>query len=273
MKQRMTDLHGIPPIGFGTSLLGRRAYGAIVDALDAGYRHIDTAQTYDSEALIGKALRETGRRREDVFITTKVADKNLADGVFQPSVENSLAALGVDHVDLLLIHWPSHQDAVAMEVYMNALVAAKEEGLTRMVGVSNFPIRWLERAIAITGPGILVNNQVELHPYLQCTKLREWCAANGIAVTAYMPLAKGKVSTDATIARIAERHGTSPAIVTLAWLVQLGNIVIPASSNRAHIEANLGAAGLRLADDEMAEMASLDRGDRMIDPPKAPAWD
>lgn len=263
----------IPPIGFGTSLLGNRTYEAILVALAVGYRHIDTAQTYDTEALIGKALRESGRRREDVFITTKIADKNLAEGIFRPSLENSLAALGTDYVDLLLIHWPSHRDAVPMADYMGALVDARERGAARMIGVSNFPIAWLERAIAIVGPGQIVNNQVELHPYLQNRKLRDFCEKNAISVTAYMPLGKGKVLADPVIGEIAAAHRTTPAIVTLAWLLQLGIIVIPASADRRHIEANLGAGDLSLSDAEMAAMAALDRGERMIDPPKAPAWD
>ncbi len=263
----------IPPIGFGTSLLGNRTYEAILAALEAGYRHIDTAQTYDTEALIGKALRESGRSRADVFITTKIADKNLAEGVFKPSLENSLAALDVDHVDLLLIHWPSHRDVVPMRDYMTALVDARERGATRMIGVSNFPIAWLERAIAIVGADQIVTNQVELHPYLQNRKLRAFCDENGIGVTAYMPLGKGRVLSDPVIGDIAERHGTTPAIVTLAWLLQLGIIVIPASANRRHIEANLRAGDLLLSEPEMAAMAALDRGERMIDPPKASAWD
>lgn len=271
----MSSLNGadIPAIGFGTSLLGDTAYAAIEAALAAGYKHIDTAQTYDSEALIGKAIRASGRARDEVFITTKIADKNLADGVFMPSLENSLVALGVDHVDLLLIHWPSEKDAVPMEVYMNTLMETKRRGLARMIGVSNFPIRWLERAMAITGPNELVNNQVELHPYLQNRKLRDFCEKNGIRVTAYMPLAKGRVLSDPTIVKIANRMEVPPAIVVLAWLVQLGIIVIPASSKPANIEANLRAGDVRLSDEDMAAMAALDRGERMIDPPKAPAWD
>ena len=263
----------IPPIGFGTSLLGDNAYQAIVTALEAGYRHIDTAQTYDSEALIGKALRETGTRREDVFLTTKLADKNLADGVFMPSLENSLVALGTDHVDLLLIHWPSHQDAVPMETYMASLAAAKARGWARMIGVSNFPTAYLQRAIDILGPGELVNNQVELHPYLQNRTLRDYCGGHGIKVTAYMPLGKGKVLSDPVIGAIAERNSATPAIITLAWMLQLGIIVIPASANPAHIRANLTARDVILSDEDMAAIAALDRGERMIDPPKAPAWD
>jgi len=160
-----------------------------------------------------------------------------------------------------------------MADYMTALVDARERGVTRMIGVSNFPIAWLERAISIVGPGQIVNNQVELHPYLQNRKLRDFCDKSRIRVTAYMPLGKGKVLSDPVISEIAERHGTTPAVVTLAWLLQLGIIVIPASANRQHIEANLRAGDLQLSGPEMAGMAALDRGERMIDPPKAPAWD
>jgi len=160
-----------------------------------------------------------------------------------------------------------------MADYMAALVEARERGVTRMIGASNFPIAWLERATAIVGTGQIVNNQVELHPYLQNRKLRDFCDRNRISVTAYMPLGKGKVLSDAVIGDIAARHEMTPAIVTLAWLQQLGIIVIPASANRRHTEANLRAGDPQLSGPEMAAMGALDRGERMIDPPKAPAWD
>jgi 2,5-diketo-D-gluconate reductase B len=190
-----------------------------------------------------------------------------------PSLHASLERLGVDHVDLTLVHWPSHRDAVPLAEYMEELARAKEAGLTRLIGVSNFTIDYLERTVAILGPGALATNQIELHPYLQNRKLHAWCAAKGIAVTAHTPLAEGRIATDPVIAPIAKRHGETPATVVLAFLLQQGVIVIPASGRREHMEANFRAGGIKLADDEMTAIAALERGDRINNPTKAPAWD
>lgn len=264
---------GIPPIGLGTSKLGEATYNAIRTALDVGYTHLDTAQSYDSEETIGRALRDSGTKPADVFITTKVADTNLSDERFMPSVRDSLDKLGTDRVDLLLIHWPSHRDAVPFEHYMASLRAAKDQGYARMVGVSNYPIARLEQAIALLGAGLIVNNQVEVHPYLQNRKLVAWCRDHDILVTAYMPLGKGRILGDPVICGIAQRLGLPPATVVLAWLVQSGMITVPASTRRENLEANLRAADIRLAKEDMAAIHALDRGERFINPAKSPAWD
>lgn len=269
----MKSVMGIPQIGFGTSRLGEATYASILAALELGYHHLDTAQSYGSEEAIGRALKTSGKRRDEIFITTKVADTNLTKDRFMQSLRASLDRLGVGEVDLALIHWPSHRDAVPLAEYMHALVEAKALGLTRLIGVSNFPIAVLEKSIAIIGPGQIVNNQFELHPYLQNRKLREYCQRNGISVTAYMPLAKGTVLGEPAVRAIAEKRGTTPAAVVLAFLIQQGIIVIPASTRRENIASNLKALSLTLADDEMAAMAALERGGRMIKPAKSPVWD
>lgn len=264
---------GIPPVGLGTAKLGEATYGAIRAALDLGYTHLDTAQSYGSEETIGRALRDSGTRPDDVFITTKVDDSNLADDRFMPSVRASLDRLGVDRVDLLLVHWPSYRDTVPFADYMTSLAEAKAAGHARMIGVSNFTIAHLAKAEALVGPGALATNQVEVHPWLQNRKLRDWCAAHGISVTAYMPFGKGRVLADPEIAAVARRTGLSPATVTLAWILQSGMITIPASTRRENLAGNLAAAGVRLAGEDMAALDALDRGGRMINPAKAPAWD
>lgn len=272
----MTDgtINGIPQLGLGTfGRTGPEGLEALLAALEVGYRHIDTAQSYDTEANVGEAVRQSGLPRGEVFITTKVADTNLEEKDFLSSVERSLGALGVDQVDLLLIHWPSQHDAVPFESYMTALGEARERGWARLIGVSNFPIADLRRTETVLGEGRIATNQVELHPYLQSPKLRDHARAMGLPLTAYMPLAKGKVSDDATLGRIAERLGVSAAAVSLAFLMGEGHIVIPASSNRRRLEDNFAAAGATLDESEMEEIRALDRGERIIDPDKAPDWD
>jgi 2,5-diketo-D-gluconate reductase B len=272
----MTDsaINGIPKLGLGTfGRTGPEGLDALLAALEVGYRHIDTAQSYDTEANVGEAVRRSGLGRHEVFITTKVADTNFEERDFLPSVERSLETLGMQQVDLLLIHWPSHRDAVPFESYMTALAEARGRGWTRLIGVSNFPIADLKRAEGVLGAGQIATNQVEIHPYLQIPKLRDFARAAGVPLTAYMPLAKGRVGDDATLARIAERHGVTAAAVALAFLMGEGHIAIPASSNRGRLEDNFAAGRVTLDESEMAEIRALDRGERMIDPEKAPAWD
>jgi 2,5-diketo-D-gluconate reductase B len=265
--------NGIPMIGFGTSGLGEQAHEAIATALEVGYRHLDTAQSYGTEETIGRAVRDSGLSRAEVFLTTKIADANLGPDRFGPSLRQSLDRLGTDHVDLLLIHWPSPGDAVPLGSYLSALADAKAVGLARMIGVSNFTTALLDRSLAILGPATLATNQVEMHPHFHNRKVHAWCEAQGMAVTAYMPLGLGRVLSTPALTAIAARTVTSPAQVALAWLLQQGVIVIPASRSRAHMEANLTAADITLNDEEMAAMARTDRNHRMIDPAKAPAWD
>jgi 2,5-diketo-D-gluconate reductase B len=269
----MKEMNGIPMIGFGTSGLGGKAEATITTALEVGHRHLDTAQSYGTEETIGRVLRASGIKRDAVFLTTKIADSNLGKDRFMPSLRQSLDRLGTDHVDLLLIHWPSHKDAVPLADYMMALKQAKDDGLARLIGVSNFTTALLDKSIAILGPGALSTNQVEMHPHFHNRKVLGWCDAHGIAVTAYMPLGLGRVLGDPRLAAIAERNETTTAMVALAWLLQLGVIVIPASSKRAHMVANLSAANLRLSDADMTAMAATDRNHRMINPAKSPAWD
>lgn len=266
--------HGIPMLGLGTyGRTGQEGADAIRAALDIGYRHIDTAQSYDTESSVGSAVRASGLRREQVFITTKVADTNLSTPDFLPSVERSLETIGVDHVDLLLIHWPSARDQVPFADYMHALAEAKARGWTRLIGVSNYPVADLARAEAILGKDALSTDQVELHPFLQAPKLRDHARANGLPLTAYMPLAKGRVSTDPVLETIARKHGVTAAAISLAFLMAEGHIVIPASSNTERLHSNFAALDVSLADEDMAAIRALDRGDRMINPEKSPRWD
>jgi 2,5-diketo-D-gluconate reductase B len=264
----------IPKLGLGTWLRdGDEGFRAIVAGLELGYRHLDTAQTYGTEAHIGRAIRASGLPREEVFVTTKVGDINLARKDFLPSLQRSLDLMDIGPVDLTLIHWPAHDDSVPFASYLEDLAEAKARGLTRLIGVSNFPCALVERSVALLGPGELVTNQVEVHPYLQNRAVRACCEAHGIVVTAYMPLAGGRVAKDPVLKGIAERHSVSAPVVALAWLLHHGMIAIPASRRRQHMADNLRALDLTLGDDELMAIDALDRGFRLIDPAKSPDWD
>jgi 2,5-diketo-D-gluconate reductase B len=265
---------GIPPLGLGTfGRTGEAGMAAILSAIELGYRHLDTAQSYDSERPVAEAMRRSGLPREAFFVTTKVADTNLARADFAPSVARSLEALGVDQVDLLLIHWPSHRHAVPLEDYLTALAEAQQAGQARLIGVSNFTIELLDRARALLGDGALATNQVEIHPYLQAPKLRAHARALGLPLTAYEPLVRGQVAHDPVLQAIGARHGVGAVPVALAFLMAEGHIVIPASTNPDNLAANLTAREVRLGADDIAAIRALDRGHRTINPAKAPTWD
>jgi len=261
-------------MGLGTwGRSGAEGLPAILAALEIGYRHIDTAQSYDTEANVGEAIRRSGLKREDVFITTKVARAKLAKRDFLPSIHRSLDTLKVDRIDMTLIHWPSADPSIRFEDYVEDLGEAKRLGLTRLIGVSNFPNALTGRALAVLGEGELVTNQVEMHPFLQNRKVLECCRKHGMRVTAYMPLAQGRVADDPVLKRIGEAHGALASQVSLAWLLALGAIVIPASSRQEHLRSNFAASKIALSSAEIAEIAALDRGERIIDPADAPDWD
>lgn len=265
----------VPLFGMGTfRLKGQVVVDSVKNGLELGYRAVDTAQIYDNEAEVGRAIEASGVPRDQLFLTTKIWTDHYAADKLIPSLKESLTKLRTDHVDLTLIHWPSPKNAVPIPEFIGALVEAKAQGLTKQFGISNFPIALMKEAIKSAGEGGIATNQVELHPYLQNRKLAEFAKSQGIQITSYMTLAYGKVLDDATIGKIAKTHDVSPAQVVLAWAMQLGYAVIPSSTKREHQEGNLRATELTLSDADMQQMASLDRGDRLCNPESlAPVWD
>ncbi len=265
----------IPAFGLGTfRLKGQTVIDSVRNALDVGYRAIDTAQIYENEAEVGQAIAESGVARDELFITTKIWIANFHHDALLDSLRESLRKLRTDHVELTLIHWPSPKDAVPMAEYLGALAEAKSQGLTRQIGISNFTIAQTRQAIEILGAGAIATNQIEVHPYLQNRALIAFLKDQGIHVTAYMSLAYGEVLKDPVIQAIAERHQATPAQVALAWALQQGFAVIPSSTKRDNLAGNLLAADLRLSDEDMAQIATLDRGHRLANPEAiAPAWD
>lgn len=271
---QMVDANGlkVPAIGLGTwDLRGREAQDIVESALEIGYRHLDTAEMYGNEREVGAGLAASGFQRSDVFVTTKVWPDNLAAGDLQRAAENSLKKLGLDQVDLYLIHWPNPN--VPLAESLTALAEVQERGLARRVGVSNFPGALLEEAVNISTVPLALN-QVELHPYLAQTAVFEAARRHGMAVTAYCPIARGRVISDPTVVSIAKAHGKTPAQIALRWLTQKGDVVvIPKSAKRQRLEENF-SLDFDLTSDEVAAMDGLARHDgRIVDPDFSPAWD
>jgi 2,5-diketo-D-gluconate reductase B len=265
----------IPAFGVGTfRLQGQVVIDSVRNALDVGYRAIDTAQIYENEAEVGQAIAESGVAREDLFITTKIWVPNYSKAKLAASLRDSLAKLRADYVDLTLIHWPAPGNGVSVDEFMTALADAKSQGLTRKIGISNFPIAETRAAIAAVGRDEIATNQIELSPYLQNAALTAFLKEQGIHVTSYMTLAYGKVLKDPVIQQIARRHNATPAQVALAWALQLGYSVIPSSTKRDNLASNLLAQQLRLTSDDMAQIAALERNGREVSPDGlAAAWD
>ncbi len=265
----------VPAFGLGTfRLKDQVVIDSVTNGLEVGYRVIDTAQIYGNEAEVGKAIADSGVSRDELFITTKIWTDNFAADKLIPSLKESLAKLQTDHVDLTLIHWPSPQGAVPVKEFMSALLEAKQQGLTKQIGISNFTIALMKEAIEAVGAENIATNQIELHPYLQNRKVAEFAQQNGIQITSYMTLAYGEVLKDPVIEQIAKRHDATAAQVTLAWAMQLGYAVIPSSTKRSNLESNLQARDLKLSEEDMAQIAALDRGHRLTSPASlAPQWD
>jgi 2,5-diketo-D-gluconate reductase B len=271
----MLKAHGaeIPAIGFGTSGMGYVTAEHVAAALKAGYRHIDTARKYGTEPAVGEAIRSCGIPRREIFVCTKVSHENLHARDFARSLEESLKALGVDYVDLLLVHWPEKNTPLAET--MGALAKAKRQDLTRHIGVANFNIAMLDDAIALCSEP-LATLQVECHPYLDQSKALAACRDRGLVLTAYCPLARGRIKGDPVLTDIGRRSGKTCAQVALRWLMQQQMIAaIPRSSNTARIAENIDVFDFKLDDEEMRRIGALKRRDgRTANPTgRAPAWD
>ncbi|AAW77781.1 oxidoreductase [Xanthomonas oryzae pv. oryzae KACC 10331] len=265
----------VPTFGLGTfRLKDQVVIDSVRNALEVGYRAVDTAQIYDNQAQVGEAIAASGIVRDQLYLTTKIWVDKFGDGALLPSLQESLRKLGTAYVDLTLIHWPSPNDQVPMREYLEALAQAKQQGMTRAIGVSNFTIALTKQAIGILGADAIATNQIEVHPYLQNRALTDFLREQGIHVTSYMTLAVGEVLKYPVIQAIAARHAATPAQVALAWALQQGHSVIPSSTKRENLESNLKAQTLQLSEQDMGEIAALDRGHRLANPKAiAPDWD
>lgn len=270
MKDVQSNKTTIPALGFGTwQLKGDDAKKLVSKALEVGYRHIDTAQVYENEEAVGKGIKQSGKGRDDFFLTTKVWFENFADN-FADSVHSSLKKLQVDAVDLLLIHWP-HPD-LPLANYMEKLVEVQQKDMTKHIGVSNFTPE-LMREAAKLAPNI-VTNQVEYHPFLDQSKVIQTAHELGWSVTAYSPIAQGEVLEDDVLDKIAEKHGKNEVQIALRWLLQQkGVIAIPRTSSEAHVADNFDIFDFELSDNEMQEIFALNaQNKKIVDPEFAPDW-
>jgi 2,5-diketo-D-gluconate reductase A len=262
----LNDGRSIPQLGFGVyKIADAAASDAVQVALQAGYRHIDTAALYENEAGVGRGVAASGLPREDVFVTTKVwNDRHGYDQTLR-AFDESLAKLRLDYVDLYLIHWPSPRQDRYVETY-RALEKLRADGLARSIGVSNFHPHHLDRLLAETDV-VPVLNQVELHPWLAQRDVRAYDDAHGIRTEAWSPLARGRAADDPLLQEIGRKYGKSPAQVVIRWHLDLGTIVIPKSATPSRIRENIDVFDFHLDTDDMARIATLDDGSRTVRDP------
>jgi diketogulonate reductase-like aldo/keto reductase len=252
----------MPQLGFGVfQVPDAETTAAVSAALHAGYRSIDTAALYGNEAGVGKALAASGLDRDELFITTKVWNSEQGYDKTLRAFDASMKKLGLEQLDLYLIHWPTPARDLYVETW-KAFEKLYADGRVRAVGVSNFQPAHLER-ILDTGGTVPAVNQVELHPYLQQVRVRAFDAKHEIATEAWSPLAKGgNLLSEPAIVALAEKHGRTPAQVVLRWHLQLGNVVIPKSVTPSRIRENIDVFGFTLTNDEVASLSTLDKGER-----------
>ena len=262
----------MPAVGLGTwELRDRDCVRLVQDAVKIGYRHFDTAQAYENEAEVGEGLRASGLPRNEAFVTTKIWQTNHAPADFARAFKESLSKLKLDHVDLLLLHWPSKEIPLADTI--GALCKVKQEGGARHVGVSNFTVALLDDAVRLSSEPI-VCNQIEVHPYLDQSKVIAACRKHGVGVVAFSPIARGDLTEDGVLAAIGRRHGKSAAQVSLRFLVQRGLGIVPRTSKFERLKENIALFDFELSDTEMLEIAALSgTAHRIVDRPHSPVWD
>jgi 2,5-diketo-D-gluconate reductase B len=272
MKTIKTQGVDIPRLGFGTFRMpGGDSQPVVESAIALGFRHIDTAAMYENEAAVGAAIAASGVKREELFVTTKVWHDQLSPDALHRAFDTSRAKLQLDYIDLYMIHWPNRD--MDMAATLEALMELREGGLTRAIGVCNFNLPMIRRAVEWIGAPIAVH-QVEYHPFLSQAPMLGFLRSKSIPLTAYAPLAQGRAASDATLATIGRKHGATAAQVAIAWLLdQEGVIAIPKAGRPESQKANLDAPGISLDDEDRAAIATLPKDQRFVRPPFAPEWD
>ncbi|BBY32314.1 2,5-didehydrogluconate reductase A [Mycolicibacter minnesotensis] len=262
----LNDDHTIPTLGIGVAELSEaETERAVSTALELGCRLIDTAKVYGNEAAVGRAIAASGIPRDEVFVTTKLANADQGLTAAIEACKASLERLGMDYVDLYLVHWPAPSLGMYVDSY-GGLIQARELGLARSIGVCNFTADHLDDVIDLAFDTPTVN-QIELHPLLNQAQLRAANAERGIITQAYSPLAVGRLLDHPTVTSIAGEYGKTPAQVLIRWSLQLGNVVIPRSAKPENIAANLDVFGFELADEHMASLSGLNDGTRVREDP------
>jgi 2,5-diketo-D-gluconate reductase A len=249
----------IPQLGLGVYKLETDiAEGLIHQAIEAGYRRIDTASFYGNESEVGAGVRASGLAREELFVTTKIWNEDQGYDRTLAAIDESLSRLDIDYIDMLLIHWPKPEQDLYLETWL-AFEKALAAGKLRGIGVSNFQPHHLERLLA-TGGTVPALNQVELHPGLQQVQVRAFNAKHGIATEAWSPLARGRFDENEQVLSIAQKHGKSPAQVIIRWHIELGNLVIPKTATASRLTENISVFDFKLDSEDMNKIASLDSG-------------
>jgi 2,5-diketo-D-gluconate reductase B len=272
MEMIKTQGVDIPRLGFGTFRMpGGDSQPVVESAIALGFRHIDTATMYENETAVGAAIAASGVKREELFVTTKVWHDQLSPDALRRAFDTSLDKLGLDYVDLYMIHWPSRD--MDMAATLETMMALRERGLTRAIGVCNFNLPMIRHAIETIGAPIAAL-QVEYHPFLSQAPMLAYLRSKAIPLTAYAPLAQGRAATDATLAAIGRKHGASAAQIAIAWLLdQKGVMAIPKAGRLESQKANLDALGISLDDEDRAAIAAMPKDQRFVRPPFAPEWD
>jgi 2,5-diketo-D-gluconate reductase B len=272
MDSIITRIVGIPRLGFGTFRMpGGGCQPVVESALALGYRHLDTAAMYENEIAVGAAIAASNLPRSELFVATKVWHDQLGtrDSI-RRAFETSISKLRLDYVDLYMVHWPSR--GMDMAIVMETLTALRDEGRTRAIGVCNFNLPMMRRAVDEIGAPVAAL-QVEYHPFLDQAALLAYLRERKIPLTAYAPLAQGRAAEDETLKRIGDKHGFSAAQVAIAWLLdQDGVIAIPKAQRPESQQSNLGALKIRLDDEDRAAIAALPKDRRYVTPPFAPDW-
>jgi diketogulonate reductase-like aldo/keto reductase len=264
-KLRLSDGHDIPQLGFGVWQIGKdEAAGLVRQAIEAGYRLIDSAAIYDNEEGVGAAVRSAGVPRAELFVTTKLwNDRHGFDSALR-AFDESMARLKLDYVDLYLIHWPAPRRNAYVESW-RALIRLRKEGRARSIGVSNFNADEIQRLVEEMGVAPVLN-QVELHPFFQQTPLRSFHASHGIATEAWSPLGKGRILENAALRAIAAKHGRTVGQIILRWHLENGIIAIPKTATPARMRENLDILGFQLDADDLARIAELDQPNGRVGP-------
>ncbi|KAL6777580.1 hypothetical protein ACKKBG_A14825 [Auxenochlorella protothecoides x Auxenochlorella symbiontica] len=254
---KLNSGHTIPVVGLGVYLCepGAQAYEAVLSALRLGYRHIDTAQVYGNESDVGRAVRDSGIPRKDIFVTSKLSIRNWGKSRAQAAIDESLKKLGLDYIDLFLLHAPGSPDTRA-ETWA-VLESYHRQGKLRSIGVSNFGVVHLEK-LAQTAQVTPAVNQIELHPFLQWPRLVQYCRSKDIIVEAYSPLAKGQKLDDPTVKQLAQKLNVTPAQLLIRWGIQKGFVSLPKSTVPARQEVNLNVFSITIPDDDMATLDGLE---------------
>jgi 2,5-diketo-D-gluconate reductase B len=271
MQSFQTQGVAIPRLGFGTFRMSGNGSEPVVErALELGYRHIDTAAMYENEDAVGAAIRASAVSRGELFVTTKVWHDQLAPSAIRRAFDISLGKLKLDYVDLYMVHWPSPD--MDMAAVMEMLIALREEGLTKAIGVCNFNMPMLQKAVDQIGAPIAAL-QIEYHPFLDQSEMLTYLRGKNIPLTAYAPLAQGRATKDETLRAVGDKYGATAAQVAIAWLLdQDGVIAIPKAQRLDSQQSNLDALNLRLDDDDRRAIAALPKNLRYVQPPFAPDW-